>query len=83
MKHLVLLLIFFILYSVEITGQNYWIKTSSPTTHQLLKFVFTDIQNGWAAGDTGIIIHTSNGGINWVIQNSTFTTDDFIRDIFF
>jgi photosystem II stability/assembly factor-like uncharacterized protein len=30
---------------------------------------FTDEINGWAVGDSGVIIHTEDGGINWIKQN--------------
>ncbi len=58
-----------------------WIRQTSPVTTVLLNCTFTDTLNGWAAGDSGAIIHTSNGGNNWVIQNST--VDYYINDIFF
>ncbi|MEZ5148907.1 MAG: hypothetical protein R2759_18000 [Bacteroidales bacterium] len=31
---------------------------------------FTDLQNGWAIGALGNIIHTSNGGYTWTQQES-------------
>ncbi len=31
---------------------------------------FADQNNGWAAGESGIILHTSNGGTNWSPQLS-------------
>ncbi len=27
--------------------------------------IFTDSLNGWVSGDSGLIIHTSNGGEDW------------------
>ena len=54
---------------------------SSPTNDVLRKLYFVDSNNGWAAGLSGTIIHTSNGGDLWVLQNSTVTTP--IVDIFF
>jgi len=32
--------------------------------------VFLDNQNGWIIGSSGTILHTSDGGINWLPQNS-------------
>lgn len=58
-----------------------WIRQTSPVTTVLLNCTFTDTLNGWAAGDSGVIIHTSNGGSNWVIQNST--VNYYINDIYF
>jgi len=42
---------------------------------------FVDSSYGWAAGFSGIIIHTSNGGKDWTIQDSKTTNN--IADIFF
>jgi len=53
----------------------------SPTTKWLFRCSFVDTLNGWAAGDSGVIIHTSNGGINWEVQNSGI--ENFIEDICF
>ncbi len=58
-----------------------WERISSPTTDVLRKIFFVDANNGWASGLTGTIIHTSDGGISWVLQNSTVTTP--IVDVFF
>jgi photosystem II stability/assembly factor-like uncharacterized protein len=43
--------------------------------------MFLDSLKGWAVGDSGIIIHTSNGGTNWTFQNSK--TKAFLHDVFF
>lgn len=53
----------------------------SPTDKFLNSIYFTDSLYGWAAGDSGTIIHTTDGGTNWMIQNST--TQNRITDIFF
>jgi len=58
-----------------------WEKLTSPTNDILRKIFFYDENNGWAVGLSGTIIHTSNGGGTWVLQNSTVTTP--IVDIFF
>lgn len=45
----------------------------------LLCLNFPDSLNGWAAGDSSVIIHTSNGGQNWAVQQdgiSAFSVDD-------
>jgi photosystem II stability/assembly factor-like uncharacterized protein len=68
--------IFNILFS-----QTYWIRQPSPTTKWLYKCSFSDSLHGWAAGDSGIIINTSNAGNNWSIQNSSISS--FIYDISF
>ena len=60
---------------------NFWKALNSPTTATLRNCVFTDRLNGWAAGDNGIILHTSDGGNSFVIQNNP--VNFYINDIFF
>jgi len=62
-------------------SQSYWTKVNSPVSTSLRNCVFTDNLNGWAAGDDGVIIHTSDGGSTFEIQNSGITF--YINDIFF
>jgi len=64
-------------------AQDFWIKQpSSPTTKNLRKILFVDTLYGWASGDSGTIINTTNGGQNWTVQNSGITAYN-IDDIFF
>lgn len=42
---------------------------------------FADSLHGWAAGDSGTIIHTTNGGISW--QNQNTNTLNSVYDIRF
>lgn len=63
------------------SSNELWSKVVSPTTHTFFNCSFVDSLNGWAAGDSGIIVHTSNGGSSFVIQTSS--VDYFINDIFF
>lgn len=58
-----------------------WQILQSPTDNTLRKLHFIDGRTGWAAGAAGTIIHTNDGGGNWVVQNSNVGT--FIVDIFF
>lgn len=58
-----------------------WFKLQSPVNVTLRYLCFVDSLTGWAAGDSGTIIKTTDGGKNWVVQNSTVST--FIMDIFF
>ena len=58
-----------------------WKKQQSPVNATLKNLVFVDSLTGWAAGDYGAIIHTTDGGNNWGVQNSAVQT--FILDIFF
>lgn len=76
-----LTVILFLIFSVSIYPQQYWLNVSSPTDKKLRIAHFADTVFGWAAGDSGTIIHTSNSGNTWVQQNSGIT--GYIDDIFF
>lgn len=62
-------------------AQDYWLRQPSPTAALLYRCAFTDTLNGWAVGDSGRIIHTSDGGNTWNLQNSTINFS--IEDVFF
>ncbi len=49
-------------------SQQYWISQPCPTTKFLNRVAFTDSLYGWAAGDSGTVIHTTNGGATWFVQ---------------
>jgi len=56
-------------------------ELQSPVNTTLRKLSFVDSLTGWASGDAGIIIRTTDGGNSWEIQNSNVQT--FITDVFF
>lgn len=52
-------------------GGNSWTPQPVPPETRFLRAVkFVNRSHGWACGRNGTIIHTSNGGINWVFQYS-------------
>jgi photosystem II stability/assembly factor-like uncharacterized protein len=51
-------------------AQDDWILLDRPTTYDLRRLDFVDHLRGWAVGDSGTIIMTSDGGESWVVQNS-------------
>jgi len=53
----------------------------SPVNSSLKQIYFVNDSTGWAGGDSGIIIHTSNGGQSWQIQENRPETQ--VVDIFF
>ncbi|MBK9985237.1 MAG: hypothetical protein IPP15_23305 [Saprospiraceae bacterium] len=55
--------------------------TGLPTSVGLKTVKFIDISTGWAAGENGTILKTTNGGTNWSLQTSGTTST--IRSIFF
>jgi len=78
----VFLTLFFILGSIGINAQQYWLPVNSPASHKIMKAQFLDTVYGWACGDSGTIVHTSNSGANWVLQQN-WTNEFPIDDIFF
>jgi photosystem II stability/assembly factor-like uncharacterized protein len=68
--------------AAEFFAQNYWIQQSSPTSKGLFKCFFTDSLYGWAVGDSGVIVHTTNSGDNWNIQASGIFSSK-LEDVFF
>lgn len=62
-------------------SQVFWLRQDSPVSVWLYRCSFPDTLNGWACGDSGIILHTSNGGTNWEIQPAGINY--FVEDICF
>ena len=51
-----------------------WVKQNSGTTVDLYGVSFVDSTTGWAVGDAGTILHTTNAGYSWVKQQITINT---------
>jgi photosystem II stability/assembly factor-like uncharacterized protein len=83
MRIVLIFIIFIATFIDTFSAQNYWIRIQSPTTKSLNRCAFTDSLNGWIAGDSTLLIHTTNGGGTWAFQNSTLTLNYNINDIFF
>jgi len=64
-----------------VISQGTWETIDIPTTKNLHSVYFVDSLYGWAVGDSGIIIHTSDGGNSWIIQESQ--TENDIVHVFF
>ena len=63
-------------------AQGYWERLSSPTNNNLSSVHFVDSLYGWAVGDLGTIIHTTDGGTSWSLQNRN-ADSLMMRDVFF
>ena len=50
-----------------------WQPQQSGTTHRLSSIQFTDSLTGWATGDSGTLLKTTQGGQPWLQQNSGTT----------
>ncbi len=46
-----------------------WLQAKTPVDSLLTSVTFTDTKNGWAVGHDSVILHTSDGGITWILQN--------------
>jgi photosystem II stability/assembly factor-like uncharacterized protein len=69
-RFFIILVIILLTYSFKLHSQQYWLNYSKASRQNLWKCSFVDTLNGWAIGDSGVIVYTSNGGLNWVEQNS-------------
>jgi photosystem II stability/assembly factor-like uncharacterized protein len=58
-----------------VQAQEYWLPVSSPTTHHLRALTFTDSLYGWACGNLGTMIRTTDGGVSWSLLNPGVTDD--------
>lgn len=70
MKKILIILLFIFSLFTNVFSQQYWLNMGRVANQNLWKCCFTDTLNGWAVGDSGLIIHTSNGGANWSVQES-------------
>ena len=72
----ILLLIMTLLNAVSYSD---WVSTASGTSNDLMDVLFVNQNTGYACGDNGTIIKTTNGGINWV--NQITGTSDFLTSL--
>ncbi len=79
-KHFYLYFLLMLAITLNLYGQGEWTILNKPTTKDLIDLHFLDNQQGWAAGEQGIILKTIDGGESWVEQVSNI--DDSIIDIF-
>jgi photosystem II stability/assembly factor-like uncharacterized protein len=70
-----------LLISCNVLAQGSWEMLETPIDQHLRSVYFTDSLYGWAVGDTGTIIHTSDGGDSWTIQDAG--TNNTIVHVFF
>src|ERR1043166_4266017 len=64
--------IFFLTSLVFLVPQSYalWYQQQTPTRNSLRSVHFADLNNGWAVGYYGTILHTTDRGHNWVEQKN-------------
>jgi photosystem II stability/assembly factor-like uncharacterized protein len=72
MKKLLLLITLFTLYTHHLQSQ--WVQQTVPVSKPITGIKFLNTQTGWACTsygtqqDTGYVLHTTNGGVNWNVQ---------------
>ncbi len=66
-KSLVAILLF-ILTLAHASAQSPWQIIARPTTKDLLRLSFIDSLRGWVCGKDGVILKTTNGGVDWSHQ---------------
>lgn len=64
MKNLLLSLLFLVLYS-NLYSQNGWYQQYS-SLYKINDIYFLNENTGWATGDSGLVVKTTNGGNNWI-----------------
>jgi photosystem II stability/assembly factor-like uncharacterized protein len=62
-------------------SQGSWERIPAPTSQYLKSVCFVDSLYGWIAGDSGTILHTTNGGVSWVSQDTHSFNE--VDDVFF
>ncbi|HRE42297.1 MAG TPA: hypothetical protein PLG90_13305, partial [Ignavibacteria bacterium] len=73
MKKIIFTLIIFSVYVPKIFSINYFQFQTSGTTNTLRSITFVNQNTGVCVGTSSTILHTTNGGTNWVnidISNS-------------
>lgn len=63
------------LFGELLHGGGGWSEQRSLTSNQLESISIVDDQTVWASGDNGVVLHTSDGGANW-LQCGTFSSSN-------
>ena len=80
-KKVFCILIIVFAYYLTVYPQATWEKIKTPTDFNLLKVSYLDSLHCWVAGDSGVIMFSSDQGDTWEMQNSGVS--NYISDIFF
>jgi photosystem II stability/assembly factor-like uncharacterized protein len=74
-----IILLFLLLINGSLFSQ--WFQVQSGTQNLLYDIAFIDANTGYAVGDTGLILRSTNGGLNWSPIQSPATV--VLREIIF
>ena len=72
MKKLIFLIAAVLIASAQLYSQ--WVQQTSPTTKTLEDVYFINSATGFIAGGSGLIMKTTNSGVNWVVQTTPTLT---------
>jgi photosystem II stability/assembly factor-like uncharacterized protein len=75
-----LLLFLSLIYTTSVSAQWEW-QNPLPQGNNLNAIHFVDTLEGWAAGDFGTVLHTTDRGLNWAILN--IGTTEYFNDLTF
>lgn len=64
-------------------GQHFRQAASVPVSSTLTSVCFIDAAQGWAAGNWGVILHTTDGGEHWLVQRTDTQVDRPLFSIHF
>ncbi|MBV6478854.1 MAG: Ycf48-like protein [Ignavibacteria bacterium] len=70
MKKVISVIIIFLAFQNNGNAQSGWQIQQSSVSLNLKAVCFINSNTGWTAGDSGVILKTTNGGLNWIRQNS-------------
>lgn len=72
------ILILFVLLSSSVNSNAQWINQNSGTTADMASIKFINRYTGWACG-YGVILKTTNRGVNWFPQNHPATNKSLMK----
>ena len=78
-----ILLTFILHFSNFVTAQITWYQQTTGTSESFQDVFFVNHQLGWAVGSNGLLLHTTNSGIEWSNQNISGFTENFNEVFFF
>lgn len=58
--------IFLLIHAISLPAYSQWLAQNSGTNQNLYDIEFLNDRIGWAVGDAGVVIKTTNGGTNWI-----------------
>jgi photosystem II stability/assembly factor-like uncharacterized protein len=73
-----------ITFSIYFNLYSQWIKSKFDIPAvDLYSIYFVNAETGWAVGDQGVILHTSNGGVKWFQQYNSNDISKQLRTVYF